>query len=752
MKITAGIIFALLVLSMSSFAQRQVEKLDRGLVAVKVANGVFLSWRVFGTDPKDVAFNVYRGATKVNAAPIAGATNLTDAAGTVAATYTVRPVLNGVEQAAGGSASVWASWIKEIQLQGGRPSNTHRPNDINVGDLDGDGQYELVLKWYPDNAKDNSQTGNTGNTYLAAYKLDGSRLWIIDLGINIRSGAHYTQHQVADFDGDGTAEVMCKTAPRTKDGLGSYLATGPAATEDQTKSYRNESTGIISTGPEYLTVFNGKTGKEMATVRFLVARGVPDSWGKIGDIMNRVDRYNSTIAYLDGKKPSAIFERGYYHRLTMGAWDWDGKALKNRWLFNSDNAGSGAAYGQGNHSIMAADVDSDGFDEILTGPACIDHDGKFKWATGHGHGDANHVGDLDPSSPGLEVWEVSEHQGTEPDHYMIRASDGKVLWGTGSGNDNGRGMTGDIDAKYAGSECWSAKVDGTFDAKGNRITAAKPASANFRIYWDGDLLDELPNGDAKTNLNNKIEKWDGAGMRNLANLTGYSCNGTKATPNLVADIIGDWREEIIFHDNATTLYLHNTTIQTDYKMYTLMHDPVYRNAASWQQSSYNQPPHLGFWLGAGIDKVPLPNIAYPLAGIKDCNGIENGTASIDQCGTCVGGNTGKVACITDCNGDANGTASLDKCGICSGGKTGITACQTNTVSLKAGWNLIGCPLAGSTAIDNALASIWPNVEVVKNLDSFYISTGDPIYNMLKTLSWGQGYLVKVRTDCVLTWQ
>lgn len=643
-------------------AQRKMEKLDRGLVAVQTNGGVFLSWRVFGTDPKNVAFNIYRDGTKVNASPITGATNMVDGSGNGNATYTVRPVLGGNEQAVGSTAEVWDSQVKTIDLSN-RPSENHAPNDINVGDLDGDGQYELVVKWYPNNAKDNSQSGVTYNTYLGAYKLDGTFLWMIDLGRNIRSGAHYTQHLVGDYDADGYAEVACKTAPNTKDGLGNFLSTGPASNDDDNADYRNGS-GYVLSGPEYLTIFNGLTGEEMQTINYVPQRGNVGSWGDTYG--NRLDRYNATNAYFDGIKPSMLFQRGYYTRQTMMAMDWDGTSLSTRWIFDSNNSGNGSAYGQGNHSIMSADIDDDGFDEVLTGPLCIDHDGTIKWGTGHGHGDANHLGDFDLTSPGLEVWQVSENKGDEPDHYMIRASDGYVLWGNGSGNDNGRGMIGDIDASQPGQEGWSARVGGTFTGDGNNYTSSKPSSMNFRAYWDGDLQDELLN-------NNVIDKWNGNGTSRLMNLTGNSCNGTKATPNISADLIGDWREEVILHDGGSRLYFHTTTILTEHKLYTLMHDPAYRNAISYQQSAYNQPPHLGFFLGNGVENAPTPNIV--VVGGVDCNGVQGGDAFYDGCGTCVGGNTGIEACIVDCNGDVDGLASIDECDVCSGGNTGVEACK-----------------------------------------------------------------------------
>ncbi|MDA3883723.1 MAG: carbohydrate-binding protein [Bacteroidales bacterium] len=613
-------------------AQRQMENLDRGLVAVKVNNGVFLSWRVLGTDPKDIAFNIYRDNTKVNANPITGASNLSDGAGTNNSSYTVRPVVNGEEKAVGGTATVWGSQILTVNLD--RPSNNHQPNDCSVGDLDGDGQYEIIVKWYPDNAKDNSQSGVTDNTYLDAYELDGTRLWRIDLGINIRSGAHYTQFLVGDYNLDGLAEIACKTAPGARDGSGAYISKGPAANDDDGADYRN-SDGYVLSGPEYLTIFNGLTGEEMATVNYIVQRGSVGSWGD--NYGNRLDRYNATNAYLDGVKPSMIFQRGYYTRMVIAAFDWDGQTLSNKWTFDSNNPGNGDAYENGNHGIMATDGDGDGFDEIYTGSTAIDHDGSFQWCTNHGHGDANHIGDLDPDRPGLEIWQVSENRGSQPDHYMIDARTGQVLWGTGSGNDNGRGMCGDIDANVRGQEGWSNSVSGTFSATGSRISTSKPSSTNFRVYWDGDLQDELLSGSS-------LDKWTGNGTTRLITLTGNSCNGSKSTPNLSADILGDWREEVILHDGASRLYIHTTTIPTTHKLYTLMHDPTYRNAISWQQSAYNQPPHLGFFLGDGVDKAPIPNIELVGAISRDCNGDENGNAFYDDCGTCVGGNTNSIAC------------------------------------------------------------------------------------------------------------
>lgn len=483
-----------------------------------------------------------------------------------------------------------------------------------MGDLDGDGEYELVLKWDPSNSKDNSQKGYTGNVFVDAYKLSGKKLWRIDLGVNIRAGAHYTQILVGDYDLDGFAEVAMKTAPGTKDGSGNYLSTGPAKNTDHTKDFRN-SNGYILSGDEFLTIFNGQTGKEIATVNYNPGRGTVKSWGD--SYGNRVDRFLATNAYLDGKKPSMIFQRGYYTRMAITAYDFDGKNLTQRWYYNAATSGK-ECYGQGNHNISAGDVDNDGFDEIIEGACAVDHDGKFMYRTGLGHGDAMHLGDLDPDVPGLEVWEVHEEK---PYGYEIHsAATGKILWRETSSGDNGRGVAADVDSTSRGYEMWSGANWNTYSPKGVQLATSRPAY-NFRIYWDGDLLDELLD-------NVTISKWNSSKKKseNIFNLEGASCNSTKATPNLSGDILGDWREEVISHDDSH-LFLYTTVIPTEHRMYTLMHDPIYRLGMSWQNTAYNQPPHLGFWLGSG--KFPTPDIEIS-GEVREPSLVKNGAGSSRQ--------------------------------------------------------------------------------------------------------------------------
>lgn len=587
---------------------KQVERLDRGLVAVRTnAAKVFLSWRIFGTDPADIAFNVYKGGVKLTTTPISNSSNFEDYANTNS-TYTIRPVVNGQEQEESKAVSVWSAKYLKIPLSLPADSVTksgetysYSPNDCSVGDLDGDGEYEIILKWDPSNSKDNSQSGYTGNVFIDAYKLDGTRLWRIDLGRNIRAGAHYTQFMVYDLDGDGKAEVACKTADGTIDGTGTVIG-------DPIADYRNSS-GYVLSGPEFLTVFNGETGKAMATTDYLPARGTVSSWGD--NYGNRIDRFIAAVAYLDGEKPSLVFGRGYYTRLVRVAWDWRDGKLTHRWTFDSNTAGNSAYAGQGNHQMATGDVDGDGKDEIFNGSSAINHNGAKFWTDGKGHGDAMHLSDMDPDREGQELWMCHE----EPAKYggtgetLRDAKTGQLLWGVQATGDIGRCMAADIDPNYPGYEVWGSANSNLYSIKGNIIATSRP-SYNFGIWWDGDLSRELLDGV-------KLDKWNPSSKKSERLLTFTdlaavnSNNTTKSNPGLMADILGDWREEVILRgDDNKSLYIFTTTALTSNKIYTLMHDTQYRTAIAWQNSAYNQPPNPSFFLGTGMKTPPVPNIKY----------------------------------------------------------------------------------------------------------------------------------------------
>ena len=624
MKMTALMIGAALALGIASHcaaapAPRQMENLGRGVVAINQGEGkVFVSWRLLGTEPDDIAFNVYRASgagqpVKLNPAPITKCTCYQDSAVDLTQdnTYVVRAVLNGHEQEASKpflnktAANSPARPYISIPLQPGMGV----PNDASVGDLDGDGEYEIVLK-RENGARDNSQPGRTGETMLEAYKFDGTFLWRINLGKNIRGGAHYTQFMVYDLDGDGKAEIVCKTADGTVDGTGKVIG-------DPNADYVSKggfTLGKILAGPEFLTVFDGTTGKALYTTDYYPPRGDISKWGSLApggrtdNNGNRVDRFLACVAYLDGVHPSVMMCRGYYGRAVLAAYNWDSFKLNKVWVFDTQDPAhpENQAYrGQGNHSLSVADVDGDGRDEIIYGAAVIGPDGKGLYSTGLGHGDAMHVSVLDPSLPGLQVWDVHETPSPVAGAEFRDARTGKLIWGKPTRADNGRGMTADIDPRYLGSECWCAGVPGLFSAKGEKISDRKPRSCNFAVWWDGRLLRNLLD-------RNVITRWNWETSTDEVILTAEGCtsnNSTKSTPCLSADLFGDWREEVIWRtlDNKE-LRIYTTTCPTDYRIYTLMHDPVYRLGIAWQNVAYNQPPHTGFWLGEGMKAAPRPNI------------------------------------------------------------------------------------------------------------------------------------------------
>lgn len=603
-------------------AQRLMEKLGRGVIAVNEGGGkVFVSWRLLGDDPERIAFNLYRKAdggeaVKLNKAPLAGATNFVDENVNTSQTnaWFVRPVLDGKELEACRPWTLKAGApVRQYLEIPVRTPQGYRPNDASVGDLDGDGEYEIVLH-QSGRGIDTPSRGFSDIPVFQAYKLDGTFLWEIILGKNIREGAHYTQFMVADLDGDGKAEFCCKTADGTVDGEGKAIG-------DASKDWRDRN-GKILAGPEYFTVFSGATGKALATTAYIPPRGDLGGWGGVGGngrndrSGNRVDRFLACVAWLDGRLPSVVMCRGYYGRSVLAAWDWRGGKLTSRWVFDTDK-GYPKFAGMGNHNLSVADVDGDGKDEIIYGSMCVDHDGKGLYTTGLRHGDALHVSDLDPARPGLEVWGV--HENEEPVRgyengfgaAMYDARTGEIIFGVGPGRDVGRGVAADIDPRRPGAEMWGGP-GGLHDVHGETVGPA-PRTTNFIIYWDGDPLSELLNG-------NRITKWDWLAGKEMTIFTAEGCqsnNGSKSDPCLSADILGDWREELIERtENNKAIRIYTTTIPTEHRMYTLMHDPVYRCAIAWQNVGYNQPPHVGFFMDAEMKQIPRPKIVTDIKALK----------------------------------------------------------------------------------------------------------------------------------------
>lgn len=663
----------LMLLAWSVSGQPIVESLSRGVVALHQPDGkVFVSWRLLASDRPGTAFNVYRttgpatltpetsggragrsqsepATIKINPVPVTGATWLIDPWPNLSrtTTYQVKAVVAGIEGEASKAYILPANLpplpYHSVPLQ--TPAG-YTPNDASVGDLDGDGDYEIILK-QEQRPRDNSQGGPTGETLLQAYRLDGTLLWTINLGKNIREGAHYTMFMVYDFDSDGRAEVACRTADGTIDGTGKVLGDPQAdwretgahtvPTQDRTGSVVTPTglgaqlEGRILKGPEYVTIFDGKTGAALASAGYLPRRHpetdnpTPEQLKAIwGDgYANRSDRFLAGVAYLDGQRPSLILCRGYYTRSVIAAWDWRDGKLTSRWVFDSDDGtpGNEAYRGQGNHNLSVADVDGDGRQEIIYGAAVIDDHGKGLYSTGWGHGDALHTSDFTPANPGLEVVTIQERFGAEG--ISLRdARTGKPIVtipsvraateGGDRGEGPGRGIAVNIDPRHPGAEFWAAGagMDGIYAADGTKILDRRPRGfpCNFAIWWDGDLLRELLD-------QNVISKWDASHATLNPLLVAHACtanNGTKGNPALSADIWGDWREEVIWRtrDNRE-LRIYTSTIPTDHRLTTLMHDVQYRVAIAWQNTAYNQPPHPSFALDDASELPSPPAVRYP---------------------------------------------------------------------------------------------------------------------------------------------
>ncbi|WP_136707552.1 rhamnogalacturonan lyase [Agromyces sp. H66] len=734
----------------------QLEALDRGLVAVATTEGVFLSWRLLASEATGATdtgvagpdFAVYRDGERL--ATVTDSTNYADPDGTPTSEYTVAAVVNGVELEPSTAVSPWAQGYLDVPLQkpadGVTPTGeafTYSANDVAVGDVDGDGQYEFVVKWDPSNSKDVSQKGYTGTVFLDTYELDGTLRNRIDLGVNIRAGAHYTQFLVYDFDGDGRSETMLKTAPGTKSIT--YAADGSVASEASitmpeadvaagyshdddyrmsaadyrehlvemfqgwsehaevaagnwpatleeafgipvaheyplsrasaeeladhfidvyapSRSGRNDLTtfdGFIVDGPEYLTVFDGATGEELQTIEYKPGRGDDGlMWGDYAmsriEPGNRVDRFLSTVAYLDGERPSAVFARGYYTRTTMIAYDWDGEALHERWYVDSGHApmsnpfndsphgvdGTDPEYGgittQGFHSLSSADVDADGRQEIVYGAVTIDDDGSVLYSSYDvlpegsaapgtlarlGHGDAMHVADLDPSRPGLEIWTVHEGGAWAPYGSVMRdAATGEILFGSYSGRDTGRGMVGDVRADVPGVEVWASMPGGSdgsglLSVAGEQLESSTPGT-NMSIRWAADLTTQLVNGHSTdTYRTPTIDDWT---RGTLLTAEGTAVNNwTKGNPSLVADVIGDWREELLVRTlDSNALRVYTSTEVTTHKLTTLMHDQQYRAETARQQTTYNQPAYTSFYLASDLDWSEVPILTTPVVPVE----------------------------------------------------------------------------------------------------------------------------------------
>ena len=628
------------------FSRLKCEQLNRGVVAFRSEGKVIVSWRILTSDGVSEPFDIYRNGTKLNKRPIkrGGSFFIDNDPIPIEATYEVRGgSINGRYTLMPNAPEGYLPVKLQKPADGITPDGqtyTYSANDASVADVDGDGQYEILLLWSPSNAHDNAHDGYTGSTIFDCYTLEGRQLWRIDLGKNIRSGAHYVPFIFYDLDGDGKAELMVKTSDGTRDGLGRIIGDSladyrhrpqpadsaliPTPQREWSKYNRKgrPKTGRILTGAEYITVFNGLTGEAMDTKPYIPERGELKLWGD--DYANRSDRMLAAVGYLDGVHASAIFCRGYYTRTVLAAWDWDGHELKSHWVFDTNLPGTGkdgkpySTYaGQGNHNLRVADVDGDGCDEITYGSMCVDHDGVGLYNTGMGHGDALHLMAFDPNSRELQVWDCHENRRDGSD--FRNAKTGEVIFQVPSKSDVGRAMAADIDPTNPGLEMWSTDSHGIRNIKGEVLFSAQDPddpqhqqhlklgdrylSVNFGIWWDGDLLRELLDRGAVSKYD-----WKQHAIVDLIQFPGIVFNnGTKSNPCLSADILGDWREEVIARTpDSSELRIFISPIPTDYRINCLMQDIPYRLSTAAQNVGYNQPSEPGFYLGP--DKTVNPFI------------------------------------------------------------------------------------------------------------------------------------------------
>ena len=605
-----------------NYSKLQKEKLGRGVVAIREnPSTVVVSWRYLSSDPMETAFNIYRDGKKLTSQPVVTGTLFRDEnSSQKAAVYEVRPVVKGKEtHLLDGEYTLPANApLGYLQIPLKKPAEgitpagdtyTYSPNDASIGDVDGDGEYEIILKWEPSNAKDNSHDGYTGEVYIDCYRMDGKQLWRVNLGRNIRAGAHYTQFMVYDLDGDGKAEVVVRTSDGTVDGKGKVIGNAKADYREpgvfDKKKNKLTRQGRILEGNEYLTVFSGLTGEALYTTDYIPARGNTKDWGDTR--ANRNDRFLACIAYLDGIRPSVVMCRGYYTRIVLAAFDWDGKKLKKHWVFDTNTPGNEDYLKQGNHNLRVGDVDGDGCDEIIYGSCTIDHNGEGLYSTKLGHGDALHLTQIDPTRKGLQVWAC--HENKRDGSTYRDAATGEILLQLKSSRDIGRCMAADIDPTSPGVELWSSGTGGIINCKGELIAPkTKGFPINMAVWWDGDLLRELLD-------RNRISKynWEKGICERIAIFEGtLSNNGTKANPCLQGDIVGDWREEVLMRttDN-TALRLYVSTIPTDYRFHTFLEDPIYRISIATQNVAYNQPTQPGFYFGPELQGTVFRGCEIP---------------------------------------------------------------------------------------------------------------------------------------------
>ena len=542
------------------------EKLDRGLVVSAVSTGgVYLGWRLLAADPSDAAFNVYRAsgkgaAVKLNAQPLRQTTDFVDSQASRGAEHAwwVALVANGREQEPS----------RRVTLPANAPVQPYRAltlrdvasvDRVGLGDLDGDGTYDFVVK-HPAGRIDPGRRVPSTDTYkVDAYNgRTGAFMWRIDLGWNINHGIWFSPMVVRDLDGDGKAEVSLRTAPY-------------AATPEQRFGPDRP---FVLEGPEYLGVYDGETGREIDKVDW-IERGQVTEWADRSG--NRSSRHMMGVAYLDGKTPSVLVVRGTYGLMRVDAWMLRNRKLEKVWRWTNERAPF-KYHGQGQHSIKAGDIDGDGADEILNGSIAIDNDGRTMWSTGLGHGDRFYLGDIDPERPGMEIWYTIEDPHPQNGVSLWEALTGRLIFGTNEATKDNQvagGLAADIDPAHAGMEVWADKY--FYTSKGQPIADPMPPQDDV-VWWDADPLREI-------HSRGTISKWKGATL-----------GATQGAVQHVADIEGDWREEIVTFVNGE-LRIYGTSIPAVDRRVCLMQDRLYRNDVTHRSMGYPHVPMTSYYLG-----------------------------------------------------------------------------------------------------------------------------------------------------------
>ena len=565
--------------------ERLTEPLGRGLVALRQQAGAYVGWRLLKSDSDDVAFNVYRRPQdgqwqRLNEKPLRQTTDYVDETAESGKTYEyqVRPLVDGEERSGSGAAPLRSGGSGEPHVRVPLKGN-YAFQKVGIGDLNGDGRYDYVIKQPNTNIDPwHKYWKASEDTYkVEAYLHDGTFLWRKDLGWAIERGIWYSPMLVYDFNGDGSAEVALKTGkgdPRIK-------AEEPEAPPFRVKGDDVDYKGRVMSGPEYVSVLDGMTGETIARADWPSRDGFAS--------YNRFSRNQMCAAYVDGETPHLIVERGTYGIIKLDAWRMRDGELHRAWRW--DNRNEPDRYrGQGAHSMHAVDIDDDHRDEVFIGSAVVDDNGDSLWSTGLGHPDHHYVSDIIPDRPGLEVYYGIEPGHSENAMCVVDAGTGNILWGLDerTWHVHSSGLCSDIIAEHKGMECYAidrenpdGRVARLFSARGELISQRDMGFRPRAVHWDADPQRELL-------LNGRLQGYHG--QKHSQKIEGEFVAS--------ADVLGDWREELITTVPGE-LRIYTTTIPARDRRVCLMQDPLYRLDVAVAAMGYSQVPMTSYWMAGG---------------------------------------------------------------------------------------------------------------------------------------------------------